>query len=1486
MRTLRRLGSMILIFLLLANANALAFAHRPPEPTSASSRSERLPALSSVSSNLVAGRASHAQNPPLDPELARALAETAPDATLPVVVHLREQADITSALKVTSAQDAIATRSHLIATLQATADRSQAPLRAYLSGAQAARTVASYTPFWIFNGLAVRAQPSVIRHLVAHPDVAAIRLDHYRQWLPDSPTDLPMPNVSPSTRPNGVPIHQSTSLPIYQSTNLPIYQSTNAPTWNITRVRADEVWSALQISGTGAVVAGMDTGVDWLHPALASAYRGYNPHGPAIHLYNWYDATDSGAAYPVDGHGHGSHTMGTVVGHASGHDIGVAPGARWIGVRVLNSQGYGYDSWIHAGFQWLLAPGGDPAQAPDVVNCSWGSDYGSQTTFQPDLQALRAAGILPVFSNGNSGPNRGTVGSPASLPEAFAVGATDEYDEVANFSSRGPSPWGDVRPHVAAPGVNVPSSLPGGAYGSKNGTSMAAPHVAGIVALLRSVSPTLSITRTAHLITSTAVYLTGTLPNNDSGWGRVDAFAAVAMLERAGNISGTVKQAGSGVPIEGAMIRTVPHGGGGRGTAFSDETGGYQLPLIPTLYDVTASAFAHQSRTAYGLSIDNGETTMQDFILTPLPTGEIHVNVSDASSGQPITATIAVLDTPYTVVSDTAVFDLPAGTYTIRASRLGHRVVTATVSIVARDAIDVALALPPAPSILLVDSGGWYYGGQARYFRQALDDLAYAYDEWDIRRLPDDVPSASDLTPYDIVVWSAPRDAPGFIGADGAIASYLSGGGRLFLSGQDIGFWDGGGALGYWSAYYRDYLKTILVADKAPTRVLSGTVGDIFAGQTMTIAGPGGADNQAYPDVVAVDDPDEAASVLSYEGGGCGGVRVGTCLDYRVVYLSFGFEAINDRATRKAVMSRGVDWLMAPSPTVGLDVQPASSLHIAPPGSIVTHTVRVRHVGQGGITDTVDLSLAGVSWDTQISAKSLTLLPCTSATVVVSVTVPATATWNVRDTITLTAQSSLSPALALSATLTSKAPASILLVDDDRWYEQKEKYQAALESANLPYDLWQIRAALGGGPEQSPSLETLQNYPVLLWWTGYDWYKPVTEEERETLAAYLDGGGRLFLSSQDFLYHHSNTPFSRDYLGVLNYTEDVTPTQALGVPEDPLGDGLGPWPLTYPHGYQNWSDGLEPTPGTAVSFRDGGQQGIALARREEQHKTAFFAFPFEALPEDVRPIVIERVVGWLSWLGDSTFTANVQSVAPGDTLTYTFELHNDGPKAMTASLSNTIPASLTILTATIGPALDYDAPSRRISWRGPLAPSEIVTFTYRTTVTAGTALYPIANVANLTLEHHHIHFRRQAVVQVHTPELSPSTLACDPISLRPSGIATCTLGLMNGGVADASEAQATIPIPQNTGYISDSLIWTGGGQAEVLSDTVRWAGPLDAGLGITLTYQLTSPKSPAHPPIYNVAFLEDGKGGAWERAAWLIVTLRGVYLPVVMRGGQ
>jgi uncharacterized repeat protein (TIGR01451 family) len=1159
----------------------------------------------------------------------------------------------------------------------------------------------------------------------------------------------------------------------------------------------------------------------------------------------------------------------------------VAPGALWIGVKVLSGSGSGYDSWIHAGFEWLLAPGGDPARAPDVVNCSWGSEDGFLTTFQSDVQALRAAGILPVFSVGNAGPQPQTVGSPASLPEAFAVGATDAFDEVASFSSRGPSPWGEVRPHVSAPGVNVRSSLPGGRYGLSDGTSMATPHVSGLVALLLSADPSADISRAMSVITATAVTLGTPIPNNDSGWGRVDAFAAVASVLQPGFVSGTVTGAATGEPIPGAAVVASSRVGGGGGSAMADADGRYVLTLAPSIYDLYVSAFGYQPSEVAGVSVITDEVTVEDFALTLLPAGTVYGRITEAETGLPISATVAVLDTPLRTVAADYSFTLPTGVYTLQAERLGYRVVTGTAVISAGEAVAVDMALPPAPTILLVDSGSWYYRSQIATYRQALDDLAFAYDEWSIRHLPDDVPVGSDLVPYDVVVWSAPQDAPGFIGAHQALSDYLTSGGHLFLSGQDVGYLDGHFSF---YRYYRDLLKARFVADDAGVHTLTGVPDGIFAGQTITIAGSGGADNQGFPDVVAVADPDCAEPTFTYQGDGSGGLQIGTCLDYRALYLSFGFEAISDRAARAEVMDRALAWLVATPPPVGLELTSPSEVQIGQPGHVVTHTVRLRHLGQTGVTDTFMLSIGENSWPTGLAVSSIELAPCASATAVVSVTIPPTAGWDARDLVSLAASPSLSPTAVASIALVTKSPAPILLVDDDRWFEQQEKYEAALTEAGFAYDVHRICPATGACSDDSPSPALLRWYPVVIWWTGYDWFRPVTAAEEASLEAYLLGGGRLFLSSQDFLYYHHLDPFTARFLGVLDYTESVTPTLVRGVPEDPVGEGHGPYTLDFP--FSNWSDGVDPTPGTSVAFRDQNRRGIGLSRREGDHAALFMSFPFEALPEPSRPDVMASSVGWLSWLGSSAFGADRGAVAAGRAVTYTLRVRNDGPTTVTASVSNTLPAGLTLAPGSLTGPADYDPSDRRVWWQGPLAASGAVTMTYRAAVAGSYQGPAVTNTVELGLEEQSIHFDRRSVVRVDGPDLGPSALRFSPTQVRPGGAITSVLVLANSGPADAPSATAVISPPLGIGrLVSGSLTWAGGGLAEELSGTVQWTGPLSAGGRVSVSYQLVMPDTLAERSFYSVAFLADGMGGTWERSAWATALPRRLFLPVVRSEG-
>jgi subtilisin family serine protease len=386
----------------------------------------------------------------------------------------------------------------------------------------------SFRPLYIVNGLAVRGDLALARRIAAHKEVIRIVGDPVVRGVE---IDLLAPSPAAPTA---------------------------GPEWGVTMIEANKVWVLDGKRGEGIVVASADTGVDWTHPALKGKYRGWNGTS-ASHDYNWFDAIDD-QEVPFDDYtpSHGTHTTGTMVGDdGAGNQVGVAPGARWIGCRNMNG-GNGQPSTYLACNQYFLAPyphggnpevDGDPTKAPDIVNNSWGcppSEGCDVNVLKDSFVALRAAGILAVVSAGNTGSACSSVTDPPAIyDESFVVAATDSSNFLASFSSRGPvtvDGSGRLRPDVAAPGVAVRSSLRGGGYGSLSGTSMASPHTAGAAALLWSAKPQVRglIRITRCLMSQSArgfVQLTSpqtcggtsaaTRPNNLFGYGVIDAFDAI-----------------------------------------------------------------------------------------------------------------------------------------------------------------------------------------------------------------------------------------------------------------------------------------------------------------------------------------------------------------------------------------------------------------------------------------------------------------------------------------------------------------------------------------------------------------------------------------------------------------------------------------------------------------------------------------------------------------------------------------------------------------------------------------------------------------------------------------------------------------------------------------------------------------------------------------------------------------------------------------------
>ncbi|KAF0688149.1 Aste57867_20212 [Aphanomyces stellatus] len=309
--------------------------------------------------------------------------------------------------------------------------------------------------------------------------------------------------------------------------------TTSANQWGVDKIAAPAAW-AKGHKGKGIVVANIDTGVRVTHAAVKSNWRSD---------FGWFDP-DGKSTSPKDYQGHGSHTMGSIAGQ---NGVGVAPEAQWIACVGCTSSGCPQAA-LTACAEWMLCPkdaqgNKNCKKAPHVINNSWGSNNGQANWFEPSLKAWRAAGIIPVFSNGNNGRTGcGTVGSPGVSTQVIGVGATDISDALADFSSRGPTFDKRIKPDVSAPGKAVMSIdwKSDSALVAMSGTSMAAPHVTGAVAVYLSANPGASYDQVLTAFTKTADtdglkvenkncggVSDAKYPNNNYGFGRINVAKAI-----------------------------------------------------------------------------------------------------------------------------------------------------------------------------------------------------------------------------------------------------------------------------------------------------------------------------------------------------------------------------------------------------------------------------------------------------------------------------------------------------------------------------------------------------------------------------------------------------------------------------------------------------------------------------------------------------------------------------------------------------------------------------------------------------------------------------------------------------------------------------------------------------------------------------------------------------------------------------------------------
>jgi len=623
----------------------------------------------------------------IDPAVYAAL-EASPDGQATYILYFRQQADLSEAENI---RDWSERGLFVYERLQETATRSQLTVQAKHSLEMIPGRVSEFQPFWIANVVVVRGDREALEYLAKQPQVAQI--------LPEMKYDPPeLPDVSAqASGPDAVA----------------------AVAWGVEEIHADDVWAAPYNSqGEGSVIGVIDTGVQWDHPALKEHYRGWDADTEQVdHNYNWFNpepenTCDDTVTGTCDWHGHGTHTTGTTSGDdGDTNQIGVAPAAKWIhalGCCPSNEAGL-------RTFQWMLAPtdlqgqNPDPTQRPHVINNSWGGPGGS-LIFQDIMAALKAAGTMIVFSAGNNGSACGTLGSPGDNPASFNVGATGYSDQIMNFSSRGPNPFSDnAGPEVTAPGYQIRSSYPGSTYGRSSGTSMAAPHVTGAIALLLSVEPDLvgQVDQIEELLRGTALPLTtgqdcgdtsgSEIPNNTYGWGRIDVEAAANMIWQAGALSGRIVDAETGKPIAGVTIAATRDGY--TLSTQTDDNGRYGILLGAGRYGVSIDAFGYSQPSSALVSIKQGKNTGLNAELSQLPKGQLRGQVllpaPAPDSYAPVEgATVQILDAPTRLLSitdangDYVIEQVPLGDYNVQMTEPGFEDMVQSTTVTATTELD------------------------------------------------------------------------------------------------------------------------------------------------------------------------------------------------------------------------------------------------------------------------------------------------------------------------------------------------------------------------------------------------------------------------------------------------------------------------------------------------------------------------------------------------------------------------------------------------------------------------------------------------------------------------------------------------------------------------------------------------------------------------------------------------------------------------------
>ncbi|MCP4417592.1 MAG: hypothetical protein GY805_13290, partial [Chloroflexi bacterium] len=968
-------------------------------------------------------------------------------------------------------------------------------------------------------------------------------------------------------------------------------------------------------------------------------------------------------------------------------------------------------------------------------------------------------------------------------------------------------------------------------------------------------------------------------------WGRLDAYAAVGGQTNVGWLAGQVLR--DGQPLPNVVISiTTPSGAVLPYT--TDANGRYSGMLQSGSYSISSQPFGYTQYSASGLAVTAGQTTTHNILLNSLPYGQVEGVVRAANSYAPLgNALIKVANTPVQVLTDgNGRFDLtlPEGLYQLSVTKIGYENQQADLLIVEDTAIVQYFFLADAPTILLVDSGQWYFSSQQEPYADALTTLNYSFDTWTVRNPATDVPALDDLTNYDAVIWSNPLDSPGYLGANNVITDYLGIGGHFFISGQHVGSYDGVGLFTQlW--WYRD-LGANLLGKTAVSDTISGSSNSLFAGLTFNLNGGSSSNNQTTPDATEPRPDSFTQPAFEFPDGRSAGLTAGICTPFRMVYLGFGLEGVAEADDRAEILERSFTYFDQPRREFGIQFSPEEIDELGIPGEQMVYTVTVLNQSEF-LTDTFQLSLSGTSWASSLLTETVTLGPCQIGQTVLTIDVPPNLPPDSEDNLWITAVSSNNSATHTQLSVQHKTPGRILFVDDDRWYDQTDEITAALDSLGLRYDSWDTGHA--ANHRNGPPLSLLQEYSFVIWYTGYDWFSPITNAENETLEAYLAQGGRIFLTSQDFLYYHHQTKLAQTYFGVADYLESIEPTQLVANEQTAVSpnseivssEAIPPLPLNFAP-YQNHGDGIIPAAHSKPFFWHDRALPAGTATAGSNWRAILWAVPFETITPTQQATAMNQVMGWLSDLGDSSFLVDARVGQIGEPRSYTLTLQQvDGGLGNTVWLTNTLPNGLELNTATLMGGALYDPASRQLTWNGTLPSGSSHIITYQATPTGLFAFgQKLENGVKLHDGRNDLRFTQKATIWLHAPEIV-ATITAVPNQSLVADTLTYTIGLQNVGLAAATQISTVVSLPNNFYVVTNTLSSTAGSPA-VADRRLYWEGDLGLAESMTMTLVLTREITAVSQWVATTVLVDDGVTNPTFFTQWDYLPVYSRYFPIIL----